>query len=120
MESWPGLILHINFQHSLSEGEAHGDDQGDSMTTQVGNSDQNEEAVTNLPISRPFSPEQEESTKASIRKTGYEQTFNLKQNVARYLVIIRWLEVKTVLIRKNRKVAMASKRKWKKYWGEYL
>lgn len=48
------------------------------MTTQVGNSDQNEEAVTNLPISRPFSPEQEESTKASIRKTGYEQTFNLK------------------------------------------
>ena len=30
----------------------------------------------------------------------------------------RWLDLKTVLVRKNRKVAMKSKRRWKKYWGE--
>ena len=28
-----------------------------------------------------------------------------------------WLEVKAVLASKNRKVAMTSKRKWKKHWG---
>ena len=28
-----------------------------------------------------------------------------------------WLEMKTVLVSKNRKVAPKSKRKWKKYWG---
>ena len=30
-----------------------------------------------------------------------------------------WLEVKTVLVRKNQTVAMKPKRRWKKYWGKY-
>ena len=30
----------------------------------------------------------------------------------------RWLEMKTMLVRKNRKVAMKSKRRWRRYWGK--
>ena len=29
-----------------------------------------------------------------------------------------WLELKAMLVRKNRKVAMKSKRRWRKFWGE--
>ena len=32
--------------------------------------------------------------------------------------IYRWLELKSMLVRKNRKVAMKSKRRWRKFWGE--
>lgn len=31
-----------------------------------------------------------------------------------------WLEVKTVLVRKNQTVAMKPKRRWKKYWGKCM
>ena len=33
-------------------------------------------------------------------------------------MIYSWLEMKAILVSKNRKVAMKSKRKWKKYWGK--
>ena len=30
----------------------------------------------------------------------------------------RWLELKAMLVRKNRKVAMKSKRRWRRFWGK--
>lgn len=32
--------------------------------------------------------------------------------------VLRWLELKEMLVRKNRKVAMKSKRRWRKFWGK--
>ena len=91
------------------------------MTTQLDNCVPNEED-SNPPFSPPFSPVEKEGIKAGIRKTGYESITLFIFACFRCLstLFIRWLEVKTVLVRKNRKVAMASKRKWKKYWGESL
>lgn len=96
------------------------------MSTKVGNHEQDEEEPSPPPVISsppPLSPEQGETIKPSIRKTGYTVLLeitvscNVIQTVTNNL-FISWLEVKTVLVRKNRKVAMASKRKWKKYWGE--
>ena len=96
------------------------------MSTKIGDCEQNEgEPHVHPPpaiiSSPPLSPEQGETIKPSIRKTGYIIPYYFL--TLYYIIIqngkfIRWLEVKTVLVRKNRKVAMASKRKWKKYWGE--
>jgi len=57
-----------------------------SISTKAGDMEKEDRAAKSLLI---------QST--SIRKTG-------------------WLDVKAVLVRKNRKVAMKSKRRWKKYW----
>lgn len=37
----------------------------------------------------------------------------MKQN------LFRWLEVKGLLMRKNRKVAMKANRRWKRHWGKF-
>ncbi len=98
------------------------------MSTKVGNCER-DEVELHPPLephpppiisSPPLSPEQGDTIKPSVRKTGYKLNSHivLCQNENSYTKFIRWLEVKTVLVRKNRKVAMASKRKWKKYWGE--
>ena len=39
----------------------------------------------------------------------------LKQNGAALLRKAGWVELKMILVRKNKKVAMKSKRKWRKY-----
>ena len=93
------------------------------MSTKIGDYEQNEGEphVHPPPVisSPPLSPEQGETIKPSIRKTGYIPYYFLTLRcIIQNGKFIRWLEVKTVLVRKNRKVAMASKRKWKKYWGE--
>lgn len=93
------------------------------MSTKVGNYERDEREPHPPPVisSPPLSPEQGETIKPSIRKTGYVLISHVvlcKRPINNYNKFIRWLEVKTVLVRKNRKVAMASKRKWKKYWGK--
>ena len=40
------------------------------------------------------------------------------KNFACLLFCSSWLELKAMLVRKNRKVAMKSKRRWRKFWGK--
>ena len=55
--------------------------------------------------------------------TGEDTMTNSQDDIILPSVTTRkagWLELKTVLVRKNQTVAMKPKRRWKKYWGKVL